>query len=238
MPPRLNLFAAHRAATALRQSTASSVAPRSAALSLRFRAEQLAPVQKRWNSSKDGSKNIQPDEQKFPTQDPLPSVPEEAAEISRIMEKEKSCDGTPSSPELEQGSPVEQILSRDEQARKHMPKVMQDQIKKARGSRSFSTSARTLSPETRGFESSNDASVAMLASMIDQVNSQAAERIPGLIFEEPEAPTKTHNFRKRYDTMQDQFTKMLMQDGKLARAQKVCHLLSNSCLCGSWNSNY
>ncbi|KAJ5526759.1 hypothetical protein N7513_010918 [Penicillium frequentans] len=220
MPPRLNLFAANRAVTALRQSTVSSVGPRNAALSLRFRAEQLAPVQKRWNSSKDGSKNIQPDEQQFPTQDPLPSVPEEAAEISRIMEKEKSCDGTPSSPELEQGTPVEQILSRDEQARKHMPKVMQDQFKKARGSRSFSTSARTLSPETKGFESSNDASVAMLASMIDQVNSQAAERIPGLIFEEPEAPTKTHNFRKRYDTMQDQFTKMLMQDGKLARAQK------------------
>ncbi|KAJ6005414.1 hypothetical protein N7451_003358 [Penicillium sp. IBT 35674x] len=220
MPPRLNLFAANRAVTALRQSTVPSVGPRNAALSLRFRAEQLAPVQKRWNSSKDGSKNIQPDEQQFPTQDPLPSVPEEASEISRIMEKEKSCDGTPSSPELEQGTPVEQILSRDEQARKHMPKVMQDQIKKARGSRSFSTSARTFSPETKGFESSNDASVAMLASMIDQVNSQAAERIPGLIFEEPEAPTKTHNFRKRYDTMQDQFTKMLMQDGKLARAQK------------------
>ncbi|KAJ5656867.1 hypothetical protein N7507_008817 [Penicillium longicatenatum] len=220
MPPRLNLFAAHRAATALRQSTVSSIAPRTAALSLRFRAEQSAPVQKRWNSSKDGSKNIQPDEQKFPTQDPLPSVTEEAAETSRIMEKEKSCDGTPSSPELEQGTPVEQILSRDEQARKHMPKVMQDQFKKSRGSRSFSTSARTLSPETQGFESSNDASVAMLASMIDQVNSQAAERIPGLIFEKPEAPTKTHNFRKRYDSMQDQFTKMLMQDGKLARAQK------------------
>ncbi|KAJ5636676.1 uncharacterized protein N7484_009989 [Penicillium longicatenatum] len=220
MPPRLNLFAAHRAATALRQSTVSSIAPRTAALSLRFRAEQSAPVQKRWNSSNNGSKNIQPDEQKFPTQDPLPSVTEEAAETSRIMEKEKSCDGTPSSPELEQGTPVEQILSRDEQARKHMPKVMQDQFKKPRGSRSFSTSARTLSPETQGFESSNDASVAMLASMIDQVNSQAAERIPGLIFEKPEAPTKTHNFRKRYDSMQDQFTKMLMQDGKLARAQK------------------
>ncbi|KAJ6102062.1 hypothetical protein N7486_004489 [Penicillium sp. IBT 16267x] len=220
MPPRLNLFAAHRAATALRQSTVSSVAPRTAALSLRFRAEQSALVQKRWNSSKDGSKNIQPDEQKFPTQDPLPSVTEEAVETARIMEKEKSCDGTPSSPELEQGTPVEQILSRDEQALKHMPKVMRDQFKKARGSRSFSTSARTLSPETQGFESSNDASVAMLASMIDQVNTQAAERIPGLRFEEPEAPTKTHNFRKRYDSMQDQFTKMLMQDGKLARAQK------------------
>jgi hypothetical protein len=66
----------------------------------------------------------------------------------------------------------------------------------------------------------------MLASMIQGVEEQAAERIPGLKFAEPEAPRGTLNFRKRYDTMQDQFTKMLMQDGKLARAQKVRNVSS------------
>lgn len=227
---------------ALRQPTVSSVAPRNIASPLRFRAEQSAPVQKRWNSSKGDKKVIPPDEQKFPTQDPLPHVSEEAAEMDRIMSKEKSCDGQPTAPELEQGTPVsevsstweqshsekvingcwEQILSRDKEAMKHMPKVMQDQLKK--GTRSFSTSARSRMLETETSQPEGEASAAMLASMIQGVQEQAAERIPGLKFAEPEAPRGTLNFRKRYDTMQDQFTKMLMQDGKLARAQKVRHI--------------
>ena len=224
MAPRLNLFAANRAATVLRQSTSS--VPRSVALPFRF--QQSASVQQRWNSSKGDSKNIQPDEQKFPTQDPLPSVTEEAAQTSQIMEKEKSCDGTPSSPELEQGTPVEQILQRDEKARKHMPKIMQEQFKKG-GSRSFSTSARSYQSEVENVgnvEANDQMSAAVLADMIGRLNEEAAkaaEAIPeGYKFEPPEKPvTRAMNFRKRYDTMQDQFTKMLMQDGKLARAQKV-----------------
>lgn len=107
---------------------------------------------------------------------------------------------------------------------KHMPKVMQDQLKK--GTRSFSTSARSRLPEIQNSQAEGDASAAMLASMIQGVEEQAAERIPGLKFAEPEAPRGTLNFRKRYDTMQDQFTKMLMQDGKLARAQKVRDIFS------------
>lgn len=222
MAPRLNLFAANRAATALRQSTPS--VGRNVALPLRF--QQSAFVQQRWNSSKGDSKNIQPDEQKFPTQDPLPSVTEEAAQTSQIMEKEKSCDGTPSSPELEQGTPVEQILQRDEKARKHMPKIMQEQFKKG-GSRSFSTSARSYQSGVQNLgdvEANDKMSAAILADMIGQLNEKATEAIPeGHKFEPPVQPvTRAMNFRKRYDTMQDQFTKMLMQDGKLARAQKVC----------------
>lgn len=108
MPLRVNLFTAHKAATALRQPV-GSFAPRNIASPLRFRAEQSAPIQKRWNSSKDDKKVIPPDEQKFPTQDPLPHVSEEAAEVDRIMSKEKSCDGQPTAPELEQGSPVEEV---------------------------------------------------------------------------------------------------------------------------------
>ncbi|KAJ5713873.1 uncharacterized protein N7483_011054 [Penicillium malachiteum] len=206
MPPRLNLFAASRAATALRQSSASSIAPRGIALPLRFHPEQSASLQKRWNSSKD-SKNIQPEEQKFPTQDPLPSVTEEAIETSRIIEKEKSCDGHPSAPELEQGTPVEEILQRDEKARKLMPKIMQEQFKKK--------------GEMESAESNDQMSAAILADMIGQLDNKTAEGLPeGFKFEEPAPVTRTMNFRKRYDSMQDQFTKMLMQDGKLARAQK------------------
>lgn len=104
-----------------------------------------------------------------------------------------------------------------------MPKVMQDQFKNTGGSRSFSTSVRGRLPDVESF-SHEDASAAVLANMIEQVNEQAIVRNPGLKFDVPETPVKTLNFRKRYDSLQEQFTKMLMQDGKLARAQKACHL--------------
>lgn len=107
MPPRLNLFTANKAVSAFRRSAGPS--PRTVALPLRTRAAQSTQVQKRWNSSKYDQREPGPDEQKFPTQDQLPHVGEEAAEIDRIMNKEKSCDGQPSSPELEQGTPVEEV---------------------------------------------------------------------------------------------------------------------------------
>ncbi|KAJ5893802.1 hypothetical protein N7495_005493 [Penicillium taxi] len=211
MPPRLNLFAAHRAASALRQSTVSSTA-RSIASPLRI---QSVPVQKRWNSSKESK----PEDQKLSTPDSIPSVSEEAAEMARILEKEKGCDGQPTAPELQQGSPVSEILQRDDKARKLMPKVMQDQLKASKGFRSFSTSSRR-SEEADTFLMSDDASAAILADMVEQLNVKALERSPGLKFDEPDVSSKPQSFRKRYDDMQDQFTKMIMQDGKLARAQK------------------
>ena len=105
MPPRFNLFTANKAASAFRRSGVSTV-PQSIALCTRI---QPAPIHKRWSSSQDNPKSIPLEEQKFPTQDPLPSVSEEAAALSNIMEKEKSCDGQPGAPELEQGSPVSEV---------------------------------------------------------------------------------------------------------------------------------
>ncbi|KAJ5374108.1 Sodium/sulfate symporter [Penicillium concentricum] len=244
MAPRLNLFTANKAVSALRQSTTPALSsPRSIASPVRFRAVQSLPIQRRWNSS-DGPKKVepQPDEQTFPTVDQLPDVTEEANEISRIMDKEKRCDGIPSTPELDQGTPVEEILSRDKDAMKHMPKVMRDALKKSGGSRSFSTSARSLMndlqgsepnnesnliPSMSGLEGASDEATAALASMIEQVQGQALEENPGLKFDPPVVPEdlKTLNFRKRYDTMQDQFTKMMMESGKLTKAQKNMSLV-------------
>lgn len=53
----------------------------------------------------DGNNGEQP---KGPNQDQLPHVSEEAAAIDRIM-AEKRCDGTPATPELEQGSPIDEV---------------------------------------------------------------------------------------------------------------------------------
>lgn len=225
MPARLNLFSANKAVSAFRQPPIATFAPRTSVLPLRTRVQQSTSVQKRWNSSKDEPKNFPPEEQAYPSQDPLPHVSEEAAEIDRIMNNEKSCDGQPSSPELEQGTPVSEILQRDKKGMKHMPKVMQDQFKKG-GSRSFSTSVRSRLPDVEGLQQpQDDGSAAVLANMIQQVKEQAVEKQPGLNFDAPEVAAKTLNFRKRYDSLQEQFTKMLMQDGKLARAQSVSSVL-------------
>jgi hypothetical protein len=106
MPPRLNLFTANKAVSALRQSTTPALSS-----PVRLRALQSLPIQRRWNSSRDASKKVepQPDEQTYPTVDQLPHVSEEAHEISRIMDKEKRCDGIPATPELDQGTPVEEV---------------------------------------------------------------------------------------------------------------------------------
>lgn len=145
---------------------------------------------------------------------------------------------------------MEQILSRDKDAMKHMPKVMRDALKKSGGSRSFSTSTRSLMtdvqgepkneanpipPNVPGLEGASDEAAAALASMIEQVQGQALEENPGLKFDPPAVPEdlRTLNFRKRYDTLQDQFTKMMMESGKLTKAQKVCLSFSFSCLCSA-----
>jgi hypothetical protein len=139
---------------------------------------------------------------------------------------------------------------------KHMPKIMRDELKKAGGSRSFSTSARSRMPDVQGVEPNNefipvpgagagqgieasDEAAAALASMIEQVQEQALEQNPGLKFDEPVLPSniRTLNFRKRYDTLQDQFTKMMMESGKLTRAQKVHLFPADGYLTGNGLAN-
>ena len=110
MPPRVNLFTARKAFPV---STPFVGGPQSLALFAPSRtAPAAAPLQRRWNSEKKtdlGADAEQPGRMKGPTEDALPHVSEEAAATDRIMSKEKSCDGVPSSPELEQGSPVSEV---------------------------------------------------------------------------------------------------------------------------------
>jgi hypothetical protein len=116
---------------------------------------------------------------------------------------------------------LHQILKRDKDALKYAPKVFfQDQNKK--GSRSYSTSARLHQEVTQHPAGApEDPSIASVASMIDLATEQAVERLPGLKFDLPSPLPKTENVRSRYDPVVEQFTKLLMEDGKLSRAQKV-----------------
>ncbi|KAL4886748.1 ribosomal protein S7 domain-containing protein [Aspergillus karnatakaensis] len=224
MPPRINLLAAK---SALRQTTA----PRHSLTSLPVRTVAAQPsihIQRRWNSS-DEKKKL---EEEKHAAEPLPHVSEEAREINKIMDKEKWCDGAPSSPELEQGTPVSEILSRDKEAQKHAPKVFQNQVKKGpASSRSFSTSSRLGQLESQsqnlpeGDPASDAVSAALVQSMIEQA-TQHAEGLtqpdldPGLKFPAPETLPKSENYRTRYEPLLEQFTKLMMRDGKLAIAQK------------------
>lgn len=98
MPPRLNLFTARKAVPILRQSSAHN-----ASYNLTTR---LGALNRRYNSS--DSKNPKTTTSKGPTEDQLPHVSEEAAAMDKIM-GEKKCDGTPASPELEQGTPISEV---------------------------------------------------------------------------------------------------------------------------------
>ncbi|KAL2822861.1 putative 30S ribosomal protein S7 [Aspergillus granulosus] len=220
MPPLLNLFAGRTAVPALRVSAA----PRRSLLAGASKSHS-ALSQRRWNSSGSDSKKETEEAQRAATS--MPHVSEEAAEVSRIIEKEKRCDGVPSTPELEQGTMVSEILARDKEAAKHAPKVFQDQIKKAQsGSRSFSTSARRGQLEKqKPSEGANDAAqAAFVQTMIAQVTeeAQAAQRelAPGLKYPAPATLPRSENYRTRYEPLLEQFTKMIMRDGKLGIAEK------------------
>lgn len=62
----------------------------------------------------------------------------------------------------------------------------------------------------------------MVEDMIMTATDEAIERNPGLKFDMPERLAKTEHFKNRYDPVVEQFTKLMMEDGKLSRAQKVC----------------
>ncbi|PCH04667.1 Sodium/sulfate symporter [Penicillium occitanis (nom. inval.)] len=111
------------------------------------------------------------------------------------------------------------IMKRDEDALKYAPKVIRDQAAK-KGTRSYSTSARLYQEVTEQPTGAEDPSIATVASMIDLATEQAAENLPGLKFGMPAPLPKTENYKSRYDPVVEQFTKLLMEDGKLSRAQK------------------
>ena len=100
--------------------------------------------------------------------------------------------------------------------------------------RSFSTSARRLEAELQSASGAGDALPESM--LVAKVKNAAAKfddtRAVGLDYPDAGPGHKfplpdmekwkvTDHMRRRYDPVIDQFTKMIMRDGKLARAQKV-----------------
>ncbi len=187
MPPRLNLLRARRP-TMSRVRISHQGQP---SLCLR-----LAP-----------QRSITADEKPLPTadegapgpnQEQLPHVSEEAASTSNI-----TGDG---GPEIEeQGTPVDEVLGRDQASREKAPKVMKEPMQPASptGTRSFSTSTR---PRQDALTSSDDSGL----------------QTTGHKFELPALPLAAHmHLKYRYAPVVKQVTNLLMRDGKLSVAQRV-----------------
>jgi hypothetical protein len=66
------------------------------------------------NSSSSGKRELPEESEppKGPTQDPLPHVSEEAAAIDKILSGKKCDGGGPGTPELQQGTPVDEVGQR------------------------------------------------------------------------------------------------------------------------------
>ncbi|KAL9075873.1 MAG: hypothetical protein Q9161_001266 [Pseudevernia consocians] len=155
----------------------------------------LRPQQKR-NITADERPLPESEQPKGPNQDQLPHVSEEAAATGKITGE--------AGPELEQGSPVQEVLKRDEKSQEKAPKVLQEELRASspKGSRSYSTSAPRRAQ-------------AMIKPESAEVQNQ------GHIFGLPELPLpSTSHLKRRYDPIVHQVTNLLMQDGKLSKAQR------------------
>ncbi|KZZ92291.1 Ribosomal protein S7 [Ascosphaera apis ARSEF 7405] len=130
------------------------------------------------------------------------------------------------SPEEEQGSPVEEFFKRDKNALKYAPKVVQDKLnpKPPAGSRSYSTAVDSAAGGN-GIDAPLPGATPM-EQLIAVMENKPEAPIEGLKFDMPPKPDyATGHFRKRYDPVLDQFTKMLMRDGKLARAENTMNAI-------------
>jgi hypothetical protein len=138
-----------------------------------------------------------------------------------------------------------QILKRDKEAQKNAPKVLQADAQKAADGqkRSYSTSARRLDTSLHPSAGADTLPESMLvaqdaqapvhfdgtkAAGLDYPDAGVGHKFP---LPNPENWKVTDHMRRRYDPVVDQFTKMIMRDGKLARAQKVCSYLHPFCIC-------
>jgi small subunit ribosomal protein S7 len=143
-------------------------------------------------------------DKKGPNTDTLPSISEEAASISKAKGEK--------GPELEQGTPVQEIFKRDKEALENAPKSIKDEIKKQEdlGKRSFST----LPSRRQDMKViSTDPSGASIAQTVASLPEHWEDPLPPL---KPE-----HTLVGRYPAIIDQFVGLIMRDGKKGVAQQV-----------------
>ncbi|KAF2706428.1 30S ribosomal protein-like protein S7 [Pleomassaria siparia CBS 279.74] len=148
-----------------------------------------------------------------PETKPADHVSEEAAKVADIT-------GT-QGPDMEQGTPVEQVVKGDQEAIDKLPKVMQDKLKgksptsAPKGSRSYST-----------MTTSETGSAAFDMGLVGFNSASTVPEIPGVKFGLPSLPLpRDGNLKHRYDTVVDQVTNLLMRHGQKSIAQRNMSLI-------------
>jgi len=146
------------------------------------------------------------DRSQKPSSEPIEHVSEEAAKTAQIMGEQ--------GPDVNQGTPVEDIVRGDKEAQKHLPKVMQDALKQGnktptpKGSRSYSTMT-------------TQSSQGMDMGLVDFEAASKLPVTPGLKFEAPTLPLpQDGHVKHRYDPVVEQVTNLLMRHGKKSVAQR------------------
>jgi small subunit ribosomal protein S7 len=131
-----------------------------------------------------------------------------------------------------------QILEREKKTAEQAPQVMQESMKngqgaanaKPSGSRTFSTYARRQQGDLSQSVSAFDAS--MIPSEEQRATFAADTTVPTLghkfpLPDRPLGPNENHQDKYRYDSIVNQVTNLIMQDGKKAAAQRnMAHILT------------
>ncbi|EPE34601.1 Ribosomal protein S7 [Glarea lozoyensis ATCC 20868] len=185
MPPRLNLRAASRSLVILSRPSVTSVQPR------------IAQIVARRTFAEEKSRNPAPG----PNQDQLPHVSEEAAEYAEITGGTK--------PDTSQGTPVQDILKRDQESTEKAPEIIREEI---------DPTSKSAADET---------TFANLLALGQLQNASNGEPV-GHKFGLPTLPLPSNaNLHYRYDPVVDQVTNLLMQHGKLGVAQRNMAFILN-----------
>ena len=140
-------------------------------------------------------------------------VSEEAAKVANVMGQE--------GPDMEAGTPVQEIMKEDKEARKQAPEVLKQDAKsgsggaKPSGTRSFSTNAR------RRMEVEPHTTAPMDASLLTSLNTttQASTPATAADLKFPAPPSPLPQMSSRHDPIVTQLTNLLMRDGKKAKAE-------------------
>ncbi|TVY19903.1 Mitochondrial 37S ribosomal protein S7 [Lachnellula arida] len=190
MPPRLNFHGASR-----------SLAIRSRP-SIALRQSRIAQVTARRGYAE---KEEQPPA--GPNQGGLPHVSEEAADYGRVTGETQ--------PDVGQGTPVQEILKRDQEGKDNAPEVIKEDIGGAKAS-----------AETMTFEN-----LFAMGQMENIANGGLASDPVATIGHKyglPELPLPpTSNLHYRYDPVVNQVTNLLMKHGKLSAAQRNMAFILN-----------
>ncbi|KAH7342762.1 30S ribosomal protein-like protein S7 [Rhexocercosporidium sp. MPI-PUGE-AT-0058] len=190
MPPRLNLYGASRSLAIRSRPSIASYRPRiSPVVSRRAFADEKTP--------------------RGPNEGQVGHVSEEAGDMSKVKGE--------TGPDLGQGTPVQEILERDEKSREKAPEIVKEEMEKSK--------SQADAADTTSF--ANLLALGQLQNISTGGHATDPVNI-GHKFGLPDLPLPSDgNLKYRYDPVVAQVTTLLMRHGKLSVAQRNMSFILN-----------